>query len=321
MNKKIKLSYFVLLSLFFILTGCTLPTISPYVPAELSEICGNQNCTGLENHYYCAPDCKSKIQAPEVNLSNGEKAIYLNFIYKNKEYELYFVADKNSSDYFASLSRTIMYNPNKEPVPNRGNYSINVIKNELQKQKLMPLVSWLKNQSDSRQTQARLAIAMVQSIRYDTQGAKSENPVQKYPYEVLYNEKGVCSEKTDLLLFLLKEIGFSTGIIVFPEQNHVTVGISCPENYVYKNTNLCFVETTAPSLITDSEQNYSTVGKLTGNFSTYNISGGISLDHLEEEISDLSQLRVYNEKSAANNGTLEMDDYLLYVKLLRKYGM
>ena len=50
----------------------------------------------------------------------------------------------------------------------------------------------------------------------------------KYPYEILYENKGVCSDKSRLLACLLKELGFGCVLFVYNSENHEAVGIKCP---------------------------------------------------------------------------------------------
>ena len=101
--------------------------------------------------------------------------------------------------------------------------------------------------------QARIAISLVQQIPYDWQTFGLEN---RYPYEVIYDNTGVCEEKSRLLAFLLRDLGFDVVLFSFESENHMAVGIMCPVQYSYKNTGYCFVETTEPTMITYSQGEY-----------------------------------------------------------------
>ncbi|MDP3991884.1 MAG: hypothetical protein Q8P79_00020, partial [Nanoarchaeota archaeon] len=63
-------------------------------------------------------------------------------------------------------------------------------------------------------------------------------------------------EKSELLTFLLRELGYGTAIFYNQPENHESVGIKCPVEESYKGTGYCFVETTGPSIITDDSIEY-----------------------------------------------------------------
>ncbi len=95
-----------------------------------------------------------------------------------------------------------------------------------------------------------LVVAFVQAIPYDEQKAanilnRSNDELISYPYEVLYNNKGVCSDKSFLAADLLRELGYGTAIFVFENENHMAVGVQCPMEYSNYSSGYCFVETTS----------------------------------------------------------------------------
>lgn len=93
---------------------------------------------------------------------------------------------------------------------------------------------------------AEFALAFVQYIPYDSakvlDGKLNTNPF--YPYETIYLDKGVCSDKTFLALSLLRQLGYGAAILDFPDINHTAVGISCPVEYSLGGSGYCYVETT-----------------------------------------------------------------------------
>lgn len=90
-------------------------------------------------------------------------------------------------------------------------------------------------------------MALVQYIPYDqakvTAGSnRNLNPY--YPYETLYLDRGVCSDKTFLAVSLLRKLGYGAAILDFPDINHSAVGIACPVEYSVNGSGYCYGETT-----------------------------------------------------------------------------
>jgi len=94
---------------------------------------------------------------------------------------------------------------------------------------------------------AELAVAFVQTIPYDyaelEEIARGTSKVD-YPYAVLYENKGICSDKSFLAYALLKKLGFGVSIFLFAEDRHMAVGIKCSPEYSDYASGYCFVETT-----------------------------------------------------------------------------
>jgi hypothetical protein len=103
-----------------------------------------------------------------------------------------------------------------------------------------------------------LALSFVQNIPYDeikakrilsgnnlSQSEDAEN-APDYPYEVLYKKLGVCSDKSLLAYSLIKELGYGVAVFVYDAENHMSIGIKCPQNYSTYNSGYCYAETTNP---------------------------------------------------------------------------
>jgi len=94
-----------------------------------------------------------------------------------------------------------------------------------------------------------LALSFVQAIPYDEEKAKNIEQDTKeekpnYPYEVLYEKKGVCSGKSFLAYSLIRELGYGTTLFEYKDQKHIAVGIECPKQYSTYSSGYCFAETT-----------------------------------------------------------------------------
>jgi hypothetical protein len=94
---------------------------------------------------------------------------------------------------------------------------------------------------------AEFTLALIQYIPYDHDKLAADdnrNTDPYYPYETLYLDKGVCSDKTFLAVALLRQLGYGAAILDFPDLNHSAVGIACPVADSINGSGYCYVETT-----------------------------------------------------------------------------
>ena len=165
---------------------------------------------------------------------------------------------------------------------------------------------------------------MVQNIVFGgsdelvTLGNNSVN-YSRYPYEVLYDQEGICSSKSELMVFLLREIGYETVFFYHELENHDSVGIKCPKRYGLLNTSYCFVETTGPSIITDYENIYLEGVKLTSYPEIMNVSEGNSLGYMYEyrDANRLKKIRRGIEKT----GKISLLRQFKLNQIMEKYGL
>jgi hypothetical protein len=132
---------------------------------------------------------------------------------------------------------------------------------------------------------AELTLAFVQYIPYDSEKASSIKIYPYYPYETLYLNKGVCSDKTFLAYLLLQKLGFGVAILDFPEANHSALGLACEAEYSVNSSGYCYGETT----------NYFPIGIIPQNISegqaqasAYDFTNLFSSDNLGE-------IEIYNK--------------------------
>lgn len=189
---------------------------------------------------------------------------------------------------------------------------------EDQKTSLQPLVDWIKKQNKKPDSRARIAASLVQNIPYDydkfNNGGESNGRGHgvRYPYEVLYDNKGICGEKSFLIAFLLKELGFGTAIFYLNENgvNHQVAGVKCPAQYDFKDSGYCFIEATSRRMIT-----------YTGSYDDQN----------NPTVVPLADGRTFNPKNdwkdaqtwrrLIEEGTSSSKNYKKYKKLVKKYGI
>jgi hypothetical protein len=87
-------------------------------------------------------------------------------------------------------------------------------------------------------------MALVQYIPYDNSKLNSNQLQPNYPYETLYKNSGICSDKTFLAVAILRDLGYGAAILDFPNLNHSAAGVSCPVADSVANSGYCYVETT-----------------------------------------------------------------------------
>lgn len=90
-----------------------------------------------------------------------------------------------------------------------------------------------------------LTLAFVQTISYDYEKAKTDLTHPRYPYEVLYENLGICSDKSLLADVLIQKMGYGTAVFLFTQGQHMAIGVECPKTYSSYNSGYCFAETTA----------------------------------------------------------------------------
>jgi hypothetical protein len=302
--------------------------------------CGDEtlydNCS-LRKPYFCENgvliEKASVCGCPEILTIKGDlciseyqtnpKNISLKYILRGKENEIDFLVYEGMADYLSHLPRSIYYEKGETPL--REDFKLRNINEKEQRELILPLVTKIQNIAENKEDQVRIAISIVQKIPFD----KSEKTINflnneldysRYPYEVLYDNKGICGEKSELLAFLLKEIGYGVVLFYHSLENHESVGIKCPVDYGLNNVGYCFIETTGPSIITNNQNEYIGTEKLSSKPEVILISEGNSLGNNLYEYKDAQKLIEINEV-IKEKGRINMIDYYRLKNIKKKYGL
>ncbi len=289
----------------------------------------------VENANYCG--CPTgKISQGDTCISqyatNG-KEITFNYVLNGQKGSINYEVYGGLNDYLASLDKSISYYEG-ESTPTTNDFITRDLSQEDQQELISPLVSDIQNITNNADDQVRIAVSLVQNIPY---GGGSDL-TSKYPYQVLYTDLGVCGEKSELLALMLKDLGYGAVIFDYPAENHETVGIKCPTQYSLGGTGYCFIETTIPSIITDSSGNYPLSGditcipvigapstacsqKLSNDYSIITIADGNSFDSVIQEYNDAITLENLNNIGDQNNGYLSESQYYQWQAISQKYGL
>lgn len=91
-----------------------------------------------------------------------------------------------------------------------------------------------------------LAVSFVQNIPYDTEKVKTDPGSPRYAYEVLFDGKGICSEKSFLMYDILRQMGYGAVIFSYPRENHMNVGVKVDRRYSTDHSGYSMIETTSP---------------------------------------------------------------------------
>lgn len=278
---------------------------------EKASICGCNENLSINGDF-----CISRYQTEPKNIT-------LKYISRGEEKEADFVVYKGMADYLAEIPRDISYIGNEKP--SKADFKLRNINNEEQREMLLPLVTKIQNLDKNEIEQVRIAISIVQKISFGNSNktiffGRNIINYSRYPYEVLYDVQGVCGEKSELLAFILRELGYGVVFFYNAPENHEAVGIKCPVKYSLDETGYCFVETTGSSIISDNKIEYVGVGKLFSESEIIFISDGKSLPENMYEYKDAEDL-IKLKKVIDNNERINLFQYKKLEKLKKKYGL
>jgi hypothetical protein len=247
------------------------------------------------------------------------KTVSYLYVLRGNHSQISYTVYGGMNDHLRSQPRYIVYSLEQSP-PTDIDFIMKDLNNKEQKPFIDPLVKEIENITSNKDDQAIIAISLVQNIDYDSEGLKSGNIKGKYPYEVLYTGCGVCSEKSELLAYMLRELGYDVVIFRFEAETHDAVEIKCPYQYSYMDTGYCFVESTSPSIITYSSGDYAVVGnsttKLTSTPKKLKICNGNSFCSVSEEYDD-----ALTWSGIGTGKVLDEATYNKWLSLVNKYGI
>jgi len=292
-------------------------TIKPYfcsegILIENASFCGCSNLSKINNH-----KCIAEYQ-------NEQKLIKLNYTLNGRKGEINFTVYKNLSDYLSEIPRYIETVDGKEAT--LFDFKLKSLDEKYQRESLLPLVIAIENSAKNKDDQARIAISIVQNIPFGGTNktlriGSIDLEYYRYPYEVLYDSMGVCGEKSELLSFLLRELGYENAFFYYAEENHEAMGIKCPIKKSLGSSGYCFIETTGPSIITDYKTEYVSFGQLLSTPQIIRINEDLTFgENNFYEYGDAKTLNKIRE-NAKNYGTINYFQHLQFNGLVSKYGL
>jgi len=255
--------------------------------------------------------------SPEDLYKGAEQRTY-SYSFNGKAETLRFQVYEGLNDYLANLSRTYQC---AQACPSNETIQQGYLDQRYQESELQRLASLIKTKASDRENQAKIAINLVQRIPYDDAAYNGGRATDRYPYQVLYENKGVCGEKTRLLAFLLRDIGYGSALMYFSKEQHAALGLKCPQEYSYKGTGYCFIETTSPAVPTYDQGPYPVFGKLSSSPEVLKLSDGDSYDDIGQEYRDALEWGRLQNMMQQTNGVLDETEYGKWKKLAVKYGI
>ncbi|HJZ19153.1 MAG TPA: hypothetical protein VJ208_03545 [Candidatus Nanoarchaeia archaeon] len=289
----------------------------PYFCSNGFLIEKSKTCGCPENFTIEGDSCISEFQTEPKNAA-------LKYVLRGKEYEINYTVYRGMADYLSELPVFIKYDNNE--FPSRVDFKLKNINEESQRNFLLPLVNEIQNRAYDKEEQARIAISIVQNIPWGfanktTVFRGTELDYSRHPYEVLYDSEGVCGEKSELLAFLLREIGYGTVIFYNQEENHESVGVKCPVEESWRNSGYCFVETSGPAIMTDNSLEYVGGFILQSEPEILFISDGDSLPADIYEYEDARTFKEIKETINGDNFFVGLKKLFYFKKLQEKYGL
>ena len=198
--------------------------------------------------------------------------------------------------------------------------------NEEQKFLLSPLVAKIQNIGKNGEDQVRIAVSIVQNIPWGISNNVDEFRGvvlnhSRASYEVLYDEEGICGEKSELLAFLLRDLGYGVALFYNQEENHESIGIKCPVEKSWRNSGYCFVETSGPAIISDISIPYANGLSLKSEPQVFVLSEGNSLGEDLYEYEDAE--KIMDIRKSANGKGFFFNPWKFFElkKLEKKYGL
>lgn len=186
------------------------------------------------------------------SVSSGTTAIArFSFKYQNNAYELTQNLSSAWYDAYKNSPKVYSYSSASEPANLREAFYglfLTVKSGDTSLDELMANIKAIATINNWTNDQiAEFALAFIQYIPYDSaklaaNDNRNTNPY--YPYETLYLDRGVCSDKTFLAVAVLRKLGYGAAILDFPDSNHSAVGIACPSQYSLNASGYCYAETT-----------------------------------------------------------------------------
>ena len=212
---------------------------------------------GIHSLSQVAPALQERVGqiAPEKPFPQLQQPVTRTFVwnYKGVKYELPLTLYQSVYDYYQSQPRTYSYEGQLPANWGEAYYGMFLKVNESD-QAISQLASQLKVLGErhglSSDQIVELTLAFVQAIQYDDAKAsnilaKTGNETMLYPYETLFQQKGVCSDKSLLAVSILRKWGYGTAIFAYEEDNHMAIGVACPKSYSTYGSGYCYGETTS----------------------------------------------------------------------------
>lgn len=199
------------------------------------------------------------------NFLQSPKSTTHSYMYQGTRRSITFTTYGGLADHFSEESHSYYHDFEKETIGE-------LLENDYQDENLQPFIQRIRQQSNNPDDQAKIAISLVQHIPYNWDALYSGSKDWYYPYETLYNNKGVCADKSLLLAYFLNELGYDTVLFDFPQ--HMAVGIKTQPGYDFYGSGYAFIESTRPVIPTYLPDTYYGGFTISPNPNIIHLNGG-----------------------------------------------
>lgn len=242
------------------------------------------------------------------DFKQSPKTTIYSYIYHGTRRSFSFTTYGGLSDHFSKESHSYYNNFEKETIDE-------LLQNDDQDEYLQPLIQSIKQQSNNPDDQAKIAISLVQHIPYNWNGLYSTSTDWYYPYETLYNNKGVCADKSILMAYLLNELGYDT--VLFEFSKHMAVGIKSSPSHNFYETGYTFIETTRPTIITYIPNTYYGGFTVSPNPKIIHLTGGKRSLNVDTEYHDATTMK----QLEAMGQVLDQNSYTEWLRISSYYDL
>lgn len=228
--------------------GITNSDLSKILISTNSKTLPGSELTTVSNKILAPVDA---VQTEQNYFNNSLSSFVYNFKYKNLAQKISLDLSLSLYNQYSALPKVLTYQLGHEPANLRESFYdifLKPLAGDLSLDTAIYKIKSLALQNNlSADETVDLAMAFVQFIPYD-QAKLSENLQANnnpyFPYETLYLNRGVCSDKTFLAVSLLRKLGYGAAILDFPDLNHTAAGILCPLVDSINSSGYCYIETT-----------------------------------------------------------------------------
>jgi hypothetical protein len=198
---------------------------------------------------------KETVQKTEIKLPalTGSKEVTYTWKYAGKSYTLTETLYESAYAFYTAQPKIYTYVGEQLPENWEEEYFAMFLHHPAEDTTLFDLAQKIKALGEKNKLSedgiVELTLAFVQALNYDQVKAQKvlngdKDATPNYPYEVLYTQQGICSDKSLLAYSLIQALDYGAALFVYDKENHMAIGIQCPKNYSNYASGYCYAETT-----------------------------------------------------------------------------
>ncbi|NCU44353.1 hypothetical protein EOM71_01605 [Candidatus Falkowbacteria bacterium] len=220
-------------------------------PTDAFQIMKETALGAANEHIDPIPAGTIKITAAAPVISPSAKV--WRWSWNNQPYLIQLELSAKLYNYYQQQTKVFSYSGGNLPSNWRDQYYGQFLNNASQDNIIRQITEQLQQQAKTNQLTAdqtaELTAAFIQSIPYDQERSDliqqpNNRATPNYPYETLYLNKGVCTDKALLAWLIFRKLGYGVALMSYPEANHMSLGLACPQTAANYSNGYCYLETT-----------------------------------------------------------------------------